>query len=84
MIHYIKGKIATKMPGKIVVENNGVGFLIYIADSSPLFYAKEDEEVTVYREEEFKKRNMSLNKIPSLETSDDAAGVEDEEQLLAL
>ncbi|MBQ3932058.1 MAG: Holliday junction branch migration protein RuvA, partial [Firmicutes bacterium] len=30
MIHYVKGTITEKEQGYVVVENSGVGFLVYV------------------------------------------------------
>lgn len=55
MFNYIKGKIGSYGPNYITLENNGIGFMIYV--SNPYVY-QEDKEYTVYlynhiREEEY-------------------------------
>lgn len=60
MIHYIKGKISLKMETGIVVENIGIGYEILIPDNSPLYAAKEDEEVTIYTALVVREDDMSL------------------------
>ncbi len=60
MIHYIKGKIKMKTETGIVVENNGIGYEILIPDNSPLYGAREDEEVTVYAALIVREDDMSL------------------------
>lgn len=60
MIHYIKGKIKMKTETGIVVENNGIGYEILIPDNSPLYVAREDEEVTVYAALIVREDDMSL------------------------
>ena len=55
MFNYIKGKIGTYGPNYISLENNGIGYLIYVPN--PYVY-QEDKEYTVYiyshvREDEF-------------------------------
>ncbi|MEA4986961.1 MAG: Holliday junction branch migration protein RuvA [Anaerovorax sp.] len=48
MLHYIKGSIAMKFPGGVVVENNGIGYEIYVPDNSTLYLASQGETVSVY------------------------------------
>ncbi len=55
MFNYIKGKIGSYGPNYISLENNGIGYLIYVPN--PYVY-QEDKEYTVYiyshvREDEF-------------------------------
>lgn len=55
MYNYIKGKIGSYGPNYISLENNGIGYLIYVPN--PYVY-QEDKEYTVYiynhvREEEY-------------------------------
>ena len=55
MFNYIKGMIGSYGPNYISLENNGIGYLIYVAN--PYVY-QENKEYTVYiyshvREEEF-------------------------------
>lgn len=48
MIHYIKGKLAIKSDGLIVVETGGIGYEIYVAGNSRFFLATEGDDVTVF------------------------------------
>ncbi|WP_206459092.1 Holliday junction branch migration protein RuvA [Anaerovorax sp. IOR16] len=48
MLHYIKGTIAMKFPGGVVVENNGIGYEIYVPDNSALYLASPGETISVY------------------------------------
>lgn len=55
MFNYIKGKVSSYGPNYISLENNGIGYMIYVPN--PYVY-QEDKEYTVYiynhiREEEF-------------------------------
>ena len=48
MIHYIKGVVTETMPGMVVVENNGIGWQVYVPDSSAAYLSKENEVITLY------------------------------------
>lgn len=60
MIRFIKGKIVDKLPGKVVIENNGIGFLVNVSDSSPAYYAKEDEDFILYTVMTVREDDISL------------------------
>lgn len=60
MIRFIKGKIVDKLPGKVVIENNGIGFLVNVSDSSPAYYAKEDEDFILYTVMAVREDDISL------------------------
>lgn len=60
MIHYIKGIVTEKNANNIIIENNGIGFLVYVAETSPLILSKENEEVTVYTYMSVKEDDISL------------------------
>lgn len=48
MIHYIKGYVSRILPGKIILENNGMGFEINVTDNLAADLAKSSDMVTVY------------------------------------
>jgi len=48
MLHYIKGTVAMKFPGGIVIENNGIGYEIFVPDNSALYLASAGDAVSVY------------------------------------
>ena len=48
MLHYIKGKLALKIDGGVVVENGGIGYEINVPDNSSVYLASEGENVTLY------------------------------------
>lgn len=48
MIHFIKGKIAMHLPGGVVIENNGIGYTIFVPENSAVYLAREGQEVMVY------------------------------------
>ena len=60
MIRFIKGKIVDKLPGKVVIENSGIGFLVNVSDSSPAYYAKEDEDFILYTVMTVREDDISL------------------------
>jgi len=45
MLHYIKGIVSEINPGNIIIETNGLGYLIYV--SNPYSY-EENSEIKVY------------------------------------
>ncbi|HZK01762.1 MAG TPA: Holliday junction branch migration protein RuvA, partial [Anaerovoracaceae bacterium] len=59
MIHYLKGPITMVFDGGIVVESGGVGYRVYVPDSSSL-YAKKGETATVYTVMIVREDDMSL------------------------
>lgn len=48
MIHYIKGQLAMKFDGGVVVETGGIGYEIHIPDNSSIYLAKDGDPVIVY------------------------------------
>lgn len=48
MIHYIKGYVSQVLPGKIIIENNNMGFEVNVTDTLAADLAKSSEMVTVY------------------------------------
>jgi len=48
MISYIKGVVTDTMPGKVIIENGGIGYGVYVPDSSKAYLTKENEVVTLY------------------------------------
>ncbi len=54
MLHYIKGIVSEINAGNIIIENNGLGYLVFVANP---YSFKENEEIKIYvynhiREEE--------------------------------
>ena len=48
MIHYIKGVVTETMPGMVVIENGGIGYQVFVPDSSAAYLSKENEVITMY------------------------------------
>lgn len=48
MLHYIKGKITTVLPGMVAIENNGIGYEVFIPDNSAAYLAKPEEEIRLF------------------------------------
>lgn len=59
MIHYIKGTITEKEQGYVVVENSGVGFLVYVPLGDAA-YLESDGPVTLYTSMQVKEDDISL------------------------
>jgi holliday junction DNA helicase RuvA len=48
MLHYIKGKITAVLPGMVAIENNGMGYEVYVPENSPAYLANREEEIRLY------------------------------------
>lgn len=48
MLHYIKGVITQTMPGMVCIENNGIGYEVYVPDGSRAFLTQDGEVLTLY------------------------------------
>ena len=48
MIHYIKGVITETLPGKVVIENGGIGYEVYVPDNSAAYLTGKNELTTLY------------------------------------
>ena len=59
MIHYIKGTITEKEQDYVVVENSGVGFLVYVPLGDAA-YLDSDGPVTLYTSMQVKEDDISL------------------------
>ena len=59
MINYIKGTITEKDQGYVVIENSGMGFLVYVPLGDAA-YLKTDEPATLYTSMQVKEDDISL------------------------
>ncbi|MBQ3475424.1 MAG: Holliday junction branch migration protein RuvA [Bacilli bacterium] len=57
MFEYIKGTIDSIFPGSIVIDNNGIGYKIYVANP---YSFKENEECKIYTYEHIREDEDSL------------------------
>lgn len=48
MLHYIKGKITAALPGMVAIENNGIGYEVFVPDNSTAYLAGPEEEVRLF------------------------------------
>ena len=48
MINYIIGRIVAADEGMLIIENNGIGYELYVPDSSALYLTSSEDEVVVY------------------------------------
>lgn len=48
MLHYIKGKITAVLPGMVAIENNGIGYEVFVPDNSPAYLAAREEEIRLF------------------------------------
>ncbi len=60
MLHYIKGTVAMRFTGGIVIENNGIGYEIYVPDNSALYLLDAGETASVYTAMIVKEDDISL------------------------
>ena len=59
MIHYIKGKITETGQGMVVIENNGIGYEVYVPLGDAAYKAS-DGEVTIYTSMQVKEDGITL------------------------
>lgn len=60
MLHYIKGKLAELLPGMAVIENNGIGYEIFVPENSSVYLAKPGDEIRLYTSMVVREDDMSL------------------------
>lgn len=48
MLHYIKGQISMHIPGGVVIENNGLGYELFVPENSSIYLSKEGDSVLAY------------------------------------
>ncbi len=60
MLHYIKGKLAMKIEGGVVVEAGGLGYEINVPDNSAVYLLQEGETVTLYLSMTVREDDISL------------------------
>ena len=59
MIHYIKGTITETLQGMVVIENNGIGYEVYVPLGDAAYKAG-DQEVTIYTSMQVKEDGITL------------------------
>lgn len=68
MIRYIKGEYLYYESGAIIVETSGgIGFRVYVSDSSSLLTAREGDELKIYTYMQVKEDGMALYGFPDTE-----------------
>ena len=48
MISYLKGKIIKRLPTSVIIENNGLGYEVFLNVNSPSMYEKNEIELHTY------------------------------------
>ncbi|MEG0829052.1 MAG: Holliday junction branch migration protein RuvA [Anaerovoracaceae bacterium] len=48
MLHYIKGKLAMKFDGGIVIEAGGLGYEVYVPNNSAVYLEDEGQDIIVF------------------------------------
>ncbi|MDR0424267.1 MAG: Holliday junction branch migration protein RuvA [Clostridiales Family XIII bacterium] len=64
MIYYIKGTLAMKLEGKLVIEASGLGFEVFVPDSSRLLREEEGAQIQVFTAMMVKEDGISLYGFP--------------------
>lgn len=67
MIQYIKGVLAYKSDSFIVVENNGMGYKVFVPSNSIFYTKNEGENLTVYTVMIFKEDDVSIYGFENME-----------------
>lgn len=60
MLHYIKGQVSMHIPGGVVIENNGLGYELFVPENSSIYLTKEGESVLAYTAMIVREDNISL------------------------
>lgn len=61
MIRFIRGEYLYYKSGAIVIETSGgIGFRVFVSDTSPILTAREGEEISVYTYMQVKEDGMAL------------------------
>jgi Holliday junction DNA helicase RuvA len=60
MIQYIKGVLGGRFPGGILLETNGIGYMVHVPDNSSLYLAEEGQAVKAFTRMIFREDDVSL------------------------
>ena len=60
MLHYIKGVITETMPGMVCIENNGIGYEVYVPENSRAYLTQDGEIITLYTAMMVREDDVSL------------------------
>ncbi len=60
MLHYIKGVITDTMPGMVCIENNGIGYEVYVPENSRAYLTQDGEIITLYTAMMVREDDVSL------------------------
>ena len=60
MFHYIKGVITERMPGKVCIENSGIGYEVFVPDNCSALFDTGAETVTLYTAMAVREDSVSL------------------------
>ena len=67
MINFIKGEIAEKLEGKIVLENNGIGYEIFVSNNTLVNVGLEGETCQIFTYMQVREDAITLYGFSSLE-----------------
>ncbi|MGI6731137.1 MAG: Holliday junction branch migration protein RuvA [Anaerovoracaceae bacterium] len=68
MFHYIRGRMAMKLEGGIVLDVNGIGYEILVPDNSSVYLTNTDETVLLYTAMIVREDDISIYGFPEKET----------------
>ena len=60
MLHYIKGVITETVPGMVCIENNGIGYEVYVPENSKAYLTQDGEVITLYTAMMVREDDVSL------------------------
>lgn len=70
MFHYIKGKATMKFDGGVILENNGIGYEVFLPDNSSIYLAKAEDTILVYTAMIFREDDVSIYGFAEKESLD--------------
>ena len=60
MIQYIKGIYGGRFPGGVILETNGIGYMVHVPENSTIYVAEEGQSVKAYTRMIFREDDVSL------------------------
>ena len=60
MIQYIKGIYGGRFPGGVILETNGIGYMVHVPENSSIYMAEEGQSVKAYTRMIFREDDVSL------------------------
>lgn len=70
MFHYIKGIVTMKFDGGVVLESNGIGYEIFVADTSSPYLAESNNMILLYTAMIVREDDVSIYGFPEKDSLD--------------